>query len=126
MSSLIDRNPHAMPRRELLLAAVAAALSGGGLRAAASAGAAVHIDPHVSYPVFEGWGVSLAWWAHVVGGLRREVSHKLVQKVFDPAIGLGFNIARYNIGGGENPKYHFMQSRAAIPGFMPRPQQWDW
>ncbi|NNM86794.1 MAG: hypothetical protein HKL96_13680, partial [Phycisphaerales bacterium] len=32
----------------------------------------------------------------------------------------------YNIGGGENPKYHFMQSRAAIPGFMPRPQQWDW
>ncbi|MCY0870415.1 MAG: hypothetical protein OWT27_07475, partial [Firmicutes bacterium] len=32
----------------------------------------------------------------------------------------------YNIGGGENPKFNFMQYRARIPGYEPRPGVFDW
>lgn len=71
---------------------------------------------------FEGWGTSLCWWAHVVGGYtNREEYADLAFKE------LGLNIVRYNIGGGENPaRTNTMEFRARIPGFQPEPGKWDW
>jgi O-glycosyl hydrolase len=71
---------------------------------------------------FEGWGTSLCWWAHVVGGYtNREEYADLAFKQ------LGLNIVRYNIGGGENPaRSNTMDFRARVPGFQPEPGKWDW
>ena len=71
---------------------------------------------------FDGWGTSLCWWAHVVGGYtNREEYADLAFKE------LGLNIVRYNIGGGENPaRSNTMEFRARIPGFQPTPGKWDW
>ncbi len=71
---------------------------------------------------FDGWGVSLCWWAHVAGGYtNREEYADLAFKE------LGLNIVRYNIGGGENPaRSNTMEFRARLPGFQPEPGKWDW
>lgn len=81
------------------------------------------IDAHrVLVRKFDGWGISLCWWAHVVGGYtNREAYADLAFKQ------LGLNIVRYNIGGGENPaRSNSMEFRARIPGFQPEPGKWDW
>ncbi len=71
---------------------------------------------------FDGWGTSLCWWAHVVGGYtNREEYADLAFKQ------LGLNIVRYNIGGGENPaRSNTMEFRARVPGFQSEPGKWDW
>jgi len=73
-------------------------------------------------PHFDGWGVSLCWWANVVGGYtNREEYADLAFKQ------LKLNIVRYNIGGGENPaRSNTMEFRARLPGFQPEPGKWDW
>lgn len=73
-------------------------------------------------PHFEGWGTSLCWWAHIVGGFtNRDEYADLAFKE------LGWNIVRYNIGGGENPaRSNTMEFRARIPGFQPELGKWDW
>ncbi|MGC3961431.1 MAG: glycoside hydrolase [Verrucomicrobiota bacterium] len=76
----------------------------------------------VLVPRFDGWGVSLCWWAHIVGGYtNREEYADLAFKQ------LKLNIVRYNIGGGENPaRSNTMEFRARLPGFQPEPGKWDW
>lgn len=76
----------------------------------------------VLVPHFDGWGVSLCWWANVVGGYtNREEYADLAFKE------LQLNIVRYNIGGGENPaRSNTMEFRAQIQGFQPAPGKWDW
>jgi O-glycosyl hydrolase len=81
------------------------------------------VDPRtVLVRHFDGWGVSLCWWANVVGGYtNREEYADLAFKQ------LGLNIVRYNIGGGENPaRSNTMEFRARVPGFQPAPGKWDW
>ena len=81
------------------------------------------IDPaNVLVDDFQGWGISLCWWAKVVGGYtNRDEYADLIFK------DLGLNIVRYNIGGGENPNGpDTMQFRAKIPGFEPKRGVWDW
>jgi O-glycosyl hydrolase len=86
----------------------------------------VSVDPSIQYQTLEGWGTSLAWWANVVGGFPDYARNDYINKIFDPVNGLGLNVVRYNIGGGENPAYHFLQYRAAVPGYEPAPGIWDW
>jgi len=93
----------------------------------------VTVDPTVKYQTLQGWGVSLAWWAKVVGGYPSAAREKIMHMMFDPKTGLGLNVVRYNIGGGENPEYRvgkdqwrFLPFRAAIPGYEPTSGQWDW
>ena len=91
----------------------------------------VMVDPSIQYPVFEGWGTSLAWWADVIGGFPEPARREYVDMAFDPVRGLGLNVVRYNIGGGENPEHlspnkQFLQYRAAVPGYEPSQGQWDW
>ena len=82
------------------------------------------IDPgNVLVKNFQGWGVSLCWWAHVVGGYsNRDEYADLVFK------DLPLNLVRYNIGGGENTNTDpgFMEYRCQIPGFEPARGVWDW
>ncbi|REE89063.1 galactan endo-1,6-beta-galactosidase [Paenibacillus taihuensis] len=76
------------------------------------------VNPSVQYQTWEGWGTSLAWWANVIGGAPDSVRNDYANKLFSASGGLGMNIVRYNIGGGENPAYpNNMEYRARVPGY---------
>ncbi|MCQ2408358.1 MAG: discoidin domain-containing protein [Oscillospiraceae bacterium] len=66
--------------------------------------------------VFEGWGTSLCWWANRLG-----YSDTLAQKAADTFYGddgLRLNIARFNIGGGDNPSHHHItRTDSNMPGY---------
>lgn len=51
---------------------------------------------------FEGWGVSLCWWANMCGKWSNDKIDELVDWLVSPD-GLNYNIFRYNIGGGDDP-----------------------
>ncbi|MBQ6678941.1 MAG: hypothetical protein IJM76_02870 [Lachnospiraceae bacterium] len=82
--------------------------------------------------VFQGWGSSLCWWAHRVG--YDDTVAEIAAKAFcDPEAGLGINVLRYNIGGGDDPAHdHIMRTDSAIPGFWKDPKKdpetgaWTW
>lgn len=90
------------------------------------AGTIAVVDPTIQYQKIEGWGVSLAWWAHVFGGAPNKVRQKVADLIFSEKEGLGLNVIRYNIGGGENPKYHFEEPRADMPGFESPSGKFNW
>lgn len=70
---------------------------------------------------FEGWGTALAWFAHVTGGWPDAERERLAD-LFYGEDGLGFTIARYNIGGGDAPDTEpYLRIGADIPGFWKRP-----
>ena len=84
------------------------------------------VDPTNQYQTFDGWGTSLAWFANILGGAPEAVRNHFADLIFDPTQGLGLNVARYNIGGGENPQYHFEGLRADMPGYEMQPGDWNW
>lgn len=86
------------------------------------------VNPEEGYSGFEGWGTSLAWWGHVVGQWENEEAFsELMDLIFDPQKGIGLNIVRYNIGGGENPAIpNTLRPGADVPGFQPEEGRWDW
>ncbi len=51
---------------------------------------------------FEGWGISLCWWANMCGKWSDDKIDQLVDWLVSPN-GLNYNIFRYNIGGGDDP-----------------------
>lgn len=71
-------------------------------------------------PVFEGWGTSLCWWANRIG-YSDSLSQKAADLFFSPD-GLGMNIMRYNIGGGDDPNHaHITRTDSDVPGWY----RWD-
>ena len=86
----------------------------------------VHVDPGVRYQSFEGWGTSLCWWANHVGGWDEAARDAVVEAVVDPVAGLGYNVFRYNIGGGENPDHEHMDQHREMPGFQNADGSWAW
>ncbi len=85
--------------------------------------------PHDRYDNFEGWGTSLAWWAHIIGQWKdEEKMNEVIELIFDERKGLGLNIVRYNIGGGENPQIvpNTLRPGGDVPGFQPEKGKWDW
>lgn len=87
---------------------------------------------------FEGWGMSLAWFGNVIFPGNGFVDdwktwNSIVADYYGPK-GLGFTIARYNIGGGESPKFTYLFAANQsypnpdymIEGFMTSPGQWNW
>lgn len=61
------------------------------------------INPSLTYDkAFEGWGVSLCWWANMCGKWNDAKIDEIVNWLVSPQ-GLNYNIFRYNIGGGDDP-----------------------
>lgn len=84
------------------------------------------INPDVKYQLNEGWGVSLCWWANMCGRYDDQHIDSLITWLVSPE-GLNYNIFRYNIGGGDDPKWthcepHHMGKgkglRAEMEGFQ--------
>jgi O-glycosyl hydrolase len=94
----------------------------------------------VAYPaqIFRGWGMSLAWEANdLYGGGRQpaKIKDPIIQGQYldllygNPAIRLtlGFNVARYNIAGGDDPTHVHMRADAQMEGFQSGPTAaFDW
>ncbi len=59
----------------------------------------VRIIENKTYQQFDGWGTSGAWWAQYVGNTA--IDDEVARLLFDDDEGLGLDIYRYNIGGGE-------------------------
>lgn len=94
----------------------------------------VEVDPGIRYQEFQGFGTAIGWWGNVVGGWDEPARSDIVKLVFDKEQGLGFTLAKYYIGGGENPncsanaggKSHFAYSRE-MEGFKPTEDgPYDW
>lgn len=60
------------------------------------------VNPAATLQEFEGWGVSLCWWANVAGHWSEDQVDELVDWLVSPK-GLNYRIFRYNIGGGDDP-----------------------
>ena len=72
------------------------------------------VNPQIERQHFEGWGVSLCWWAGQCGKWSDEKIDEIVTWLVSPE-GLNYNIFRYNIGGGDDP-----QNRHCEPHHMGR------
>lgn len=77
----------------------------------------IAIDFHDTLQCFDGWGTSLCWWAERIGGWPEEKLNSITALITDPDTGLGLNIFRYNIGGGDHPSHSHMRKGGAIPGY---------
>ncbi len=67
---------------------------------------------------WQGWGTSLCWWANRIGYDKTLVKLS-AQTFFDPKDGLGLNIMRYNIGGGDDPTHnHITRTDSDVPGWQ--------
>jgi O-glycosyl hydrolase len=124
---------------------LALSLVGAPLLAAATP-LPVAIVTTVPRQTLQGWGMALAWQANQIYGsplLAPQLPDQGEQDRYmdllygDPAhgMGLGLNIARYNIGGGDNPdRAHCrrapkdgMSPEAQIEGFLTEPHgRYDW
>lgn len=60
------------------------------------------INPAAERQTFDGWGVSLCWWANMCGKWGDDKIDEIVDWLVSPD-GLNFRIFRYNIGGGDDP-----------------------
>ncbi len=83
----------------------------------ASADYVTTIEPTKTFGAWEGWGCSLCWWSNQFGD-RDDLadiafSTKMVSWQGKPLPGLGFNIARYNLGGCRSG----MTTTDAMPNF---------
>ncbi|QGQ96573.1 hypothetical protein EHS13_17655 [Paenibacillus psychroresistens] len=93
----------------------------------AHASTAVIINPALEHQKWEGWGVSLAWWANVIGQWNNANRNAIIDLAFgDPSTSLGLNIARYNIGAGEDPNRDHMLIGAEMPSFLNPAGVWNW
>jgi len=87
----------------------------------------VRVHPDQVAQDFEGWGTSLCWWANGAGRWSDDNLDRLIGRLTDPDSGLGYNIFRYNIGGGDQPGHAHMRQFADIPGFKPTESgPYDW
>ena len=67
---------------------------------------------------WEGWGTSLCWWANRLG-YNETLTAKSAALFFDAKLGLGLNIMRYNVGGGDDPTHnHITRTDSDVPGWM--------
>lgn len=79
----------------------------------------VRLEPSYASPFnngeFEGWGTALCWWANRLG-YSEELTQQAAELFFSED-GLSLDIARYNIGGGDDPVHtHVNRSDSKVPG----------
>lgn len=91
---------------------------------ATSESESIKLDPSYQHKPFDGWGTALIWFANVTGGWPDDIRNELVDDLFGEN-GLNFNIARYNIGGGDAPETEpYMRKGGAVPGHWNRPKEY--
>ncbi|KAK2598093.1 Endo-beta-1 6-galactanase [Conoideocrella luteorostrata] len=83
------------------------------------------IDPASKWGTWEGWGVSLAWWAKAFGD-REDLANAFFSTKSQTLLGknvpgLGFNIARYNAGACSSKSYNG-SSMVVSPNIKPSRQ----
>lgn len=67
--------------------------------------------------VFEGWGTSLCWFGNRIGG-SEQTSSEAAELLCNEEKGLGMNIIRFNIGGGDEPTHdHITRTDSKMPGY---------
>lgn len=98
----------------------------------------ITIDKNDERGTWEGWGCSLAWWAHAVGGKNYQdlyadlfFTDKTVPFLDHQLPGLHMNILRYNVGGGGNEVERvsdILPWHRDIHGYWidPESNHWDW
>lgn len=100
----------------------------------------VRIDVNKKYQRWEGFGTSLMWWANAMKGFEQipataegkengysDRYDELLHLLFDPEKGLGINIVRYNVGGGDCKDLDFIsRSGARIPGYLEETGIYHW
>lgn len=70
---------------------------------------------------FEGFGTSFCWWANRIG-YSDELSALAAKAFYSKDEGLGLNIIRYNIGGGDDPTHeHITRTDSMMPGYWANP-----
>ena len=68
---------------------------------------------------FQGWGTALCWWANRLG-YSEKLTNAAAEAFFSDK-GLGLDIARYNLGGGDDPTHnHINRSDSKVPGEIGR------
>ena len=75
------------------------------------------VDPEVTYQTTQGWGTSLCWFGNIVGNWSESNEAAVADLLFDQEQGLGLNIVRYNIGGGDAPGHNHMGPGKQMEGF---------
>lgn len=71
---------------------------------------------------FDGWGTSLIWWANNVGqydwkaGGGGTVREEIMELLYGES-GLQYNIARFNVGGGDNPNHDHVTKPQHMQGY---------
>lgn len=89
----------------------------------------VNLDLSQKSPLgtFDGWGTSICWWGHHLGeNLSVEHLEEVVKALYDEETGLGLNIARYNIGGGDDPTHNHQREFDGrdMPGLCDKDGNW--
>ncbi len=110
-----------------LLASAAAMFAAAVSAEAQTKPTEVSIDLSKLGQPFRGWGTSLAWWAHGVGTWDEKTVDEIVHLATDPTDGLGLNMFRYNIGGGDQPGHSHIRRWGDVPGFkVAADADYDW
>lgn len=87
------------------------------------------VRPDFTLQTFEGWGVSLCWWANMCGRWSDDKIDEIIDLLVSPD-GLNYRFFRYNIGGGDDPEnrhcrpHHMGRGkglRAEMEGFKDAP-----
>jgi len=85
----------------------------------------ITLSPDKMKKAWDGWGTSLAWFGDATGGWKNEqAKNDLVDALYSKE-GLNYNIARYNIGGGDDPAHNHMREGADVQGFSTEPGNFD-
>lgn len=70
-----------------------------------------------NHGIFEGWGTSLCWFGNRIGGSEK-TSNEAAKLLCNEEDGLGLNIIRFNIGGGDDPSHdHITRTDSKMPGY---------
>lgn len=84
------------------------------------------VNPNARYQTFKGFGVSLAWWANVVGGWDSATVSDICTSLTSSSE-LNMNYFRFNIPGGDIASHTHMRVDARMPGYKTsRTGSYDW
>ncbi len=61
----------------------------------------IRVEPTQTFQTLEGFGASGAWWSQIIGGWSDATRQRVIDLLFDPNLGIGLTMYRYNVGGGE-------------------------